>query len=37
MFEILSTVGQYPVDAVGWIVLLLSLAVTAVWIRYIYR
>jgi len=37
MFEILSAGSDLPVDAVGWTVLLLSLVVTAVWIRYLYR
>lgn len=37
MFEVLSTAGALPVDAVGWIVTLLALIVAAAWIRYFYR
>lgn len=37
MFEILSAASDLPVDAVGWIVLLLSILVTAIWVRYLYR
>lgn len=37
MFEVLSAASDLPVDLVGWTVLLLSILVTAVWIRYLYR
>lgn len=37
MFEVLSAAGELPVDAVGWIVTLLSLIVVAVWVRYLHR
>lgn len=37
MFELLAAVGELPVDAVGWIVALLAVAVVAVWVRYFYR
>lgn len=37
MYAILSEAGQLPVDAVGWIVLLLSAVVLAAWVRYFYR
>lgn len=37
MFEILSAAGNYPVNLIGWIVALLSVAIVAVWMRYIYR
>lgn len=37
MFEILSAASDLPVNAIGWIVLLLSLLVTAIWVKYLYR
>jgi len=37
MFELLSTAGNLPVDAIGWLVLLLSLLVAVIWVLYLYR
>ena len=37
MFELLSTAGNLPVDAISWLVLLLSLLVAVVWVLYLYR
>lgn len=37
MFEVLSAASDLPVNTVGWIVLLLSIVVVAVWVRYLYR
>ena len=36
MFEILAT-SELPTNSVGWTVFVLSLVITAVWIRYLYR
>lgn len=34
---VLSAGNELPVNAIGWMVALLSLILTVIWIRYFYR
>ena len=37
MFEVLSAGTEFPVDTIGWVVLLVSFLVAGVWVKYLYR